>query len=255
MQLVERHIINTEYGFDDIIGIDFHVPVIYKIVNKINDKIYIGQAQNMYKRFSEYRKLRASKRLLNSIKKYGLSNFKVKILEIVDDINKLNEREQYWMDYYNSYDENIGYNICKIAGTTRGRSRTQEEKTNLSNIMKGKYQKENNPFYGRTHSEETKKLMSLKKIGNVFSQETMNKFKDRDNSYLNKQVVQINKDTNEIIHIYSSLSEVCAKFDIKISSLSAVLNKRPVYKNGKQYERKTLKGFKWEFVQLDEVEG
>ena len=120
--------LNIEYDFHNIIGIKFHIPVIYIIINKINNKIYIGQAQNMYKRFLKYRQLRASKRLLNSMKKHGLNNFKVKILEIIEDINKINEREQYWMDYYNSYNEKIGYNVCKVASTTKGLHKTQEEK-------------------------------------------------------------------------------------------------------------------------------
>lgn len=54
--------------------------------------------------------------LLNkAIRKYGKNNFSVKILEtnITDD--KINEREQYWIEYYKTYylDNNHGYNMTR----------------------------------------------------------------------------------------------------------------------------------------------
>lgn len=44
---------------------------------------------------------------------------------------------------------NIGYNMCKIAGNTFGTRRTDEQKKNISNALKGKLSKEKHPMWGK----------------------------------------------------------------------------------------------------------
>ena len=86
---------------------------IYKIQNKINNKIYIGQTiKPVEKRFRQhknnYNKPYFSQLLLyKAINKYGLENFTFEEIEEVDD-SELDNREKYWIEYYNSY--NNGYN-------------------------------------------------------------------------------------------------------------------------------------------------
>lgn len=49
--------------------------------------------------------------LLNqAIRKYGADNFTVKILEDNIETNKLSERENYWINYYDATNNNKGYN-------------------------------------------------------------------------------------------------------------------------------------------------
>ena len=89
---------------------------IYKITNKINGKSYIGQTiQNVKERFYQHCATKCSKAVSNmaihrAIKKYGKSNFTVEVIEEIDSAN-LNDRERYWIKYYNSY--NNGYNSTK----------------------------------------------------------------------------------------------------------------------------------------------
>lgn len=83
---------------------------IYKITNLVNNKCYIGQSQNIQSRWSHHRSFKEDSKnypLYSAFKKYGMDNFKFEILEecLVD---KLDEREIYWIDYYDSY--NTGYN-------------------------------------------------------------------------------------------------------------------------------------------------
>ena len=59
------------------------------------------------------------------------------ILEHVTDTTQLDFREQYWMDTLNSYEEGVGYNICRVAGTTRGRKKPKEELFGVSLYRKG----------------------------------------------------------------------------------------------------------------------
>ena len=89
---------------------------IYKITNTINGKSYIGQTiQNVKERFYQHCATKCSKAVSNmaihrAIKKYGKSNFIVEVIEEINSAN-LNDRERYWIKYYNSY--NNGYNSTK----------------------------------------------------------------------------------------------------------------------------------------------
>lgn len=86
---------------------------IYKITNQINQKSYIGKSKDIEERWKYH--LRPSsweqepnKLLYRAFKKYGISNFSFTIIELIDDYNKSGQREQYWIQYFNSY--NNGYN-------------------------------------------------------------------------------------------------------------------------------------------------
>lgn len=85
---------------------------IYVIKNDINSKVYIGQAINVKKRFQAHCKPSAAYKdnelVAKAIQKYGKKHFWYEILE--HNIENFNEREQYWIKYYNSVRPN-GYNI------------------------------------------------------------------------------------------------------------------------------------------------
>lgn len=84
---------------------------IYKIENKINHKIYIGQSNNPQRRFKEHCVRKTAHRSLihEAILKYGEENFTFEILEWCEDFN---EKEIYYIQKYRSLTPN-GYNICK----------------------------------------------------------------------------------------------------------------------------------------------
>lgn len=89
---------------------------IYKL-NYPNGKCYIGQSKNIYKRViqhNNYAKYEHGSHNLQAcelaIQKYGfLKEFE--ILEQILDEKKLDERETYWIKYYNSGIKENGYNI------------------------------------------------------------------------------------------------------------------------------------------------
>ena len=83
---------------------------IYKITNLTNGKIYIGQAIYIERRLSEHKRGKGlSTQLIDkAILKYGVENFSFEVIEECDAI-ELNDKEIYWIDYYNSYRR--GYNL------------------------------------------------------------------------------------------------------------------------------------------------
>lgn len=82
---------------------------IYKITNKINNKCYIGQSIHIEQRWQEHLYKSSQCSLLKyALYKYGKENFIFEIIEECPQEN-LNNREQYWISYYNSF--NDGYNL------------------------------------------------------------------------------------------------------------------------------------------------
>lgn len=85
---------------------------IYKITNKINQKIYIGQSKNIEYRWKQHiyemnENYKSHYSIHKALKKYGIENFTFEIIEITKE-EELFDREKYWIQYYNSY--NKGYN-------------------------------------------------------------------------------------------------------------------------------------------------
>ena len=96
---------------------------IYKIENKINGNVYIGQSCNLQARMAEHKcpgkfdnpnKASYNYPLYRAIRKYGIENFSFTIIEQCE-LEALDEREKYWIKYYDSY--NNGYNAT-LGGKT-----------------------------------------------------------------------------------------------------------------------------------------
>lgn len=98
---------------------------IYLTTCTVNGKIYIGQHKSHE---FDYQYYGSGKALKNAIKKYGISNFTCQLIESCDSKEHLNEREVYWIDYYQSRDTIRGYNITAGGGGVGGYSCPQELK-------------------------------------------------------------------------------------------------------------------------------
>lgn len=85
---------------------------IYKI-NFPNNKSYIGLSSNIQKRMIAHHKTHDNLPVHRAIEKYGLKEENVQILEFFSKIDrkKLQEREKYWIAYYETYKEEKGYNL------------------------------------------------------------------------------------------------------------------------------------------------
>lgn len=120
---------------------------IYFIVNITTNMLYVGSSINLEERFKTHKKqlnggVHVNSYLQYAWDKYGESNFKFYIIEIVLDRNELLKREQYWLDKTQCYNRNIGYNLCPTAGSNLGRKWDDDYKEKMSNVLKGKIKSE-----------------------------------------------------------------------------------------------------------------
>lgn len=93
--------------------------IIYKVTNNINNKIYIGQTkykanQRLNKHYTEavYEQNHniGIPYFHQALLKYGKENFSVEVIDTAETKDELNEKEQYWISFYNSMDRTVGYN-------------------------------------------------------------------------------------------------------------------------------------------------
>lgn len=124
--------------------------IIYKTTNLINGKIYIGKYKGKNKYYFGSGKL-----IKQAIKKYGKENFIRETIEYgIDDPKILDEREIYWIAYYQSRNRNIGYNIAQ--GGMGNTNPSDETRRLISEGAKGKP----NAMKGKKMGIESRKRMS-----------------------------------------------------------------------------------------------
>lgn len=140
---------------------------IYMLTNKLTSDIYIGQSGDISKRFKNYFnfsyiKSKDSFLISKALIKYGYTNFSVTILEYCDKSDLL-VREQY---YFNKL--NPQYNILKIAKNSLNFKHSEETKK----LMSLKKAKDNNLLSEKTHSKGTINLIKQKVLGRIHYENT-----------------------------------------------------------------------------------
>jgi len=100
---------------------------IYKITKKENGKSYIGQSNNIERRFKEHRH-KTDIPIELAIQKYGVDAFEYKIIEECS-LDELDEKEKYWIAYYNTY-KGFGYNCNEGGGNNRCENNGRTKLTN-----------------------------------------------------------------------------------------------------------------------------
>jgi len=120
-----------------------NVSGIYKITNKINNKMYIGSSKNMPIRLNQHLKdLIADKhhsyKLQNDFNEFGIDVFTFEIIRVVNNESELKDIEQKYMDDYKCYEDNIGYNVsisAKEKKTKLDLQIEQEKEKGINNIV------------------------------------------------------------------------------------------------------------------------
>ena len=111
---------------------------IYKLTNLVNGKSYIGQTNNLKRRFQEHlHDKRAGHPIHLALRKYGRENFSCEVLYYGEDYN---EEEKKWIAYYETNNRDKGYNIAiggqDSAGETNPMSKiTQEQADQVVDLL------------------------------------------------------------------------------------------------------------------------
>lgn len=220
---------------------------IYKIENLLNHQIYIGQSKDIPNRKRSHRSNWNNPNckdynmvIYQAIRKYGIDNFSFEIIEECPE-EKLNEREQYWIAYYDSYYN--GYN-CTLGG--------DENHIHLGKAVE-LYDLQGNYVTTYPNITEAAKHIGVSRntiYGILYGNRLSTKgyqFKLIDSSvkilpYKNRQGGKIKvyqKDDNDnIINIFDSIKDAATALNIDSSSISKCCK-------GKL---KHCGGFKWEYA-------
>ncbi|WP_188130770.1 NUMOD3 domain-containing DNA-binding protein [Paraburkholderia panacisoli] len=167
--------------------------IVYKATNLINGKIYIGQtAQTLSKRRKAHENLagKSTAYFHRALAKYGFENFHWEMVEACQSKDHRFEREIFWIEHFACMAP-LGYNSAeggkggaylethkqRISLAMSGRKLSAETRQKLSAAHKGKKLSldhiaalrskigEKNHFFGRAHSEETRKRIGEKSKG------------------------------------------------------------------------------------------
>jgi len=207
---------------------------LYMIKNIVNGKKYFGiTTQNPpIKRWIGHktvarRKVRKTP-LVHAMNKYGFDNFTFEVLVSDEKRDYIYNLEKEYIKKYKTQNREFGYNLSDGGEINIGFTIPKNVIEKRSRDMKGK----GNHFYGRSHTEETKKKISNSKKGVKLSEETKSKMKGRKgnlkgvtgedhpcfgrirpeseriaikmNTPHRKEVLMIDKDTDEILmHFFS----------------------------------------------------
>ena len=212
---------------------------IYKIINDINDKVYVGKTMNtIEKRFKEHcadstRRDEENRPLYRAMNKYGIEHFSIHLIEECAD-EDASVREQYWIGFYKGYTE--GYNA-----TIGGEGKSYIDVSELIELWNS----------GKTIVEissivhhDKGWISSLLKQNGVAAEEII----ERGAKSCIRQVEMLDKKTEEVLATFESTREA-ARFLIKEKGLN------PDSEGGYsshisgacQGKRKTCQGYKWRY--------
>ena len=139
---------------------------VYCIINKVNDKMYVGSSTNIKNRWREHKRALRNGCHVNPYlqkvwNKYGEESFEFKVIAYTDPDEAI-VLEQYILDNYFHLFE---YNIAKNATAPMlGRKMSKKAKVKISEANRRRIG-ENNPNFGKHHTEETRHKMSEASLG------------------------------------------------------------------------------------------
>ena len=204
--------------------------VIYKATNKINGKVYVGQTvRSLAERMAEH--IRHDHTAFDkALRKYGLDAFDVEEIDSAASVEELNQKEIYWIGFYNCVVPN-GYNMCDGGGNTKGFHHSEASKQKMSDAKTEAFAGAGNPFFGKTHSETSRQKMSAKRKG--MAHMTPEQVQSVRKSHYTAKVKNV--DTGEV---FNSVREAALKYGLKDTHITRVC----------KGHRKRTGGYKWEYA-------
>lgn len=146
---------------------------IYKITNKINNKIYIGITTKEIDRWKKHLNVAKSpgtnkssySYIHKAINKYGEENFTFEIFDYFESKEDMIAAEIYWISKYKEAGVKV-YNLTNGGDGVFGYKYSEKQLKAKSDCMKGKFDNCKNPFYGKNHTAESKSKISKNRLEN-----------------------------------------------------------------------------------------
>lgn len=226
--------------------------LIYKAVNQQNGKIYIGQTtrslqvrkqEHYYKKDNTYFHL--------ALQKYDEDTFIWSIIEQNIPNNLLNEREQYWIQYYNSNNREKGYNMTSGGDNTDALNTWRKQHPELVTPMaQAGYYAMQNKLTQNPELELLRKQKAAQSNREYAKSHPKEKYEQGRKAYLlhkeerDKQFEEFHRQQSkrtlcvETGIIYSSASEAYRQTHISQGNISAVC----------RGQRETAGGYHWKYI-------
>lgn len=237
---------------------------IYKITNKINNLIYIGCTSRELKiRIQEhFNRLNKTDDFHKAIREFGKDAFVVDIVEYNQEGTKeeAEQREKYWIKYYNSNNPSIGYNRTHGGNGTIGYVFTDEARQKISKSLIGRpvsaktLEAMRTTWKGKHLPIEMRQKISKSRIGKYTGKD--NSFYGKHHNDITKQKISeanskpiigtSNKDGNEIY--FNSITEA-SNFIIGIRGGIFNTIHSHIVNSIKEINCKTAYGYKWRYVE------
>ena len=260
---------------------------VYEITNLVNGMKYIGK-RTCKCEIENDGYMGSSDILRRAIKKYGINNFKKDIIFICNTEEEAYKKEEYYISLKNAVISREYYNLCGggkgvgsgennhrfgkklserhkliLSKSNKERVISEESKLKMSNYWKGKRVGEQNPFYGKTHTNEAREKMSIassnktmsiesrKKISKALKGEKSPMYGKKKSDEVKEKISNSRKgklvggdnpwavkiiclSTNEI---FNSITEASKKYNVQVSNITACCKGR----------RKTAGGMQWKY--------
>lgn len=162
--------------------------IIYKATCLVNGKMYIGATRNTLEKRMRSHKIHSKKsnyHFYNAIRKYGFDNFTWNIIAECATEIELSSQEKYYIKFYGSTDDAVGYNMSEggVAPIMRGKlngmfGKTHSEAVKLTarnRLLNKKWEDR----YGKEMSDTIKAKLSASHTGRKNSAETLKKMSER----------------------------------------------------------------------------
>lgn len=202
---------------------------IYIIKNDINNKVYIGQAIDVKRRFQAHCKPSSAfvdnDLVAKAIQKYGKDHFWYEILE--DNIENYNEKERYWIEYYNSIRPN-GYNIQSggeeppvVSGINHPEAKLKQY--DIKGIIYDlKYSDLSYRQLSQKYNISTDTLNNINKGKSYVQQEIIYPIRKTPNDYGKLSKNEALEIINMLKYTYLSYEEIAQKYQVEARAISRI---------------------------------
>ena len=210
---------------------------IYKITNNINEKVYIGKTEfSIERRFKQHcsdaqKDIEEQRPLYRAMKKYGIENFCISIIEETDNPE---EREQFWINFYDSYHN--GYNAT-LGGDGK-------RLINYNEVVENYLQLKNMVEVAKKmniHPDSVALILKEKGVKIYTSSEIIKK-------KYGKSIIALDKKTQDVVKQFDNMHDAAIWVNENGYSNSKLDTTRTHISEVCHNKRKTAYGFKWEFI-------